>query len=356
MSEQLFEPRHILIVRTSAIGDVIMASPLISALRSKYPEAKISWLAEPFVHSLIEHHPELHRVFSFPKERFKALWRDRKFKTLFKELRVLIRQLKRQRFDLAIDAQGLLKSGIWLWLSKAERRVGFRSKEGSNWMMTELVEKPLGHPEISSEYRAMADYLGCDINSFSLEIAVPVKIHKQVQELLRSYSLYQFVVICPFTTRPQKHWFDENWRELALLFHQEMQWPVIVVGGPDDQSHAESICQGLPFMFHLCGETNLLQSVEVIHQAELVVGVDTGMTHAGIAMNTPTLALFGSTRPYLETGTDLAKVIYLNKSCSPCRRAPTCGGSFDCLADITPAMVLKEAHRLVSKTMPSKVG
>jgi heptosyltransferase-1 len=84
----------------------------------------------------------------------------------------------------------------------------------------------------------------------------------------------------------------------------------------------------------------------------LLVGVDTGLTHMGIAFNTPTVAIFGSTRPYLDTRRDNAKVIWLGLECSPCRRNPTCHGAFTCLRDITPDQVIEQARVAMAESRP----
>ena len=82
--------------------------------------------------------------------------------------------------------------------------------------------------------------------------------------------------------------------------------------------------------------------------AGLLVGVDTGLTHMGIAFATPTVAIFGSTCPYTNTGRTNARVIWLGLHCSPCKRRPTCGGAYTCLRDITPERVLDEAAKVLA--------
>lgn len=346
---QHYPVNNILIVRTSAIGDVIMASPLIKSLKTKYPDAKISWLAEPFIHPLLADHPDVDSLLAFRKARFKQLWQQKKFKLLFSEMKQLKSELKQHNFDLAVDVQGLLKSGVWTWLSGAKRRVGFKSKEGSNWLMTEVVDKPLNHPDISSEYRLMAEYLACDVQNFFMDIQVSPETVTATNALLVDRQLKDYVVFSPFTTRPQKHWVVAYWRKLAELVFNQFGKKIVVIGGPADKDSAETLCENRKYMQHLCGETDIITSVEVINQASFLIGVDTGMTHAGIAKNTPTLALFGSTRPYLNTFVEQAKVLYLNKSCSPCKRKPKCGGSFHCLTDITPELVLNEMTLMMNQ-------
>jgi heptosyltransferase-1 len=97
----------------------------------------------------------------------------------------------------------------------------------------------------------------------------------------------------------------------------------------------------------LAGRTSLVQCAAIIDKAELLVGVDTGLTHLGIAMRTPTLALFGSTRPYLDTGFARAKVLYAALPCSPCKRRPTCDGRFDCMRQHTVDNILAETTTLL---------
>lgn len=339
----------ILIIRTSAIGDVIMASPLISALKSKYPQAQIHWLAEPFVHDLIRFHPDIDKVHSFPKTQLKTLWREKKYISLFKQMRQLKLQLQSEQFDLALDVQGLFKSGIWAWLAKATTRVGFRSKEGAGLFMTDVIDKPNNEPTISSEYQRMAEYLQCDTSTFLMDISISNQAITTINKLILSKYSNGFAVISPFTTREQKHWTDENWRKFTAEFYQRYKLAIIIVGGPNDARHAESLCHQMPFLSHVCGQLSLNESVALIAHAKLVVGVDTGMTHAGIAKQTPTLALFGSTRPYLNTRTCSAEVVYLNKQCAPCKRKPTCGGKFECMTDITPAMVMDRVSMLLEK-------
>jgi heptosyltransferase-1 len=100
---------------------------------------------------------------------------------------------------------------------------------------------------------------------------------------------------------------------------------------------------------NLVGQTNLAEAAAVIRHAGAVIGVDTGLTHMGIAFARPTVAIFGSTCPYSVTGRDNARVIWLGLSCSPCRRKPTCGGAFTCLRDITAEHVLAELKLAMGK-------
>ena len=133
----------ILIIRLSAIGDVVFASPLIKALRFTYPKAHISWLVESGAASLLMNNAHLDKVIVLPRAQWKKLWHQRRFLQLYREIKYFTTMLRNQGFDIALDLQGLLKSGIWAFLSGAKIRIGLGSKEGSKYLMTRLVGNQL---------------------------------------------------------------------------------------------------------------------------------------------------------------------------------------------------------------------
>lgn len=336
---------NILIIRLSAIGDVVFASPLIKALRQKYPDAKISWLVEPAAASLLKHNPDLDEVIIWPKGEWKQLWKRRKYLTLLGELGRLRKQLKSKQFDLAIDLQGLMKSGMWAYLSGAKERIGLGSKEGSGRLMSDVVTRHGNDPRIGSEYYHLALAMGLEVGNFEMDIALSESDQAYAVEF-RAEG--EYAVICPFTTRPQKHWVESRWPELAAQIMAQRGIPVIMLGGPADVEAAARIHHENDNIINLVGKSSLTQTASVISQSSLLVGVDTGLTHMGIAFNVPSLALFGSTCPYSETTRDNARVLYHKMECSPCRRSPTCDGDFTCMKKLT----IDEIMQNVSEVMP----
>ena len=127
----------------------------------------------------------------------------------------------------------------------------------------------------------------------------------------------------------------------------EQGWRVVVLGAPSDEAAAERI-----FSVHnielMVGRSALLESAALVSRASLVIGVDTGLTHMGWAFSVPTVALFGSTCPYYDIGDHTGSILYEGLSCSPCRRKPTCGGSFECMSALTPSGVLHVAQGYLS--------
>lgn len=337
--------KRVLIVRLSAIGDAVFASPMISAIKQKYPDAKISWLAEPAVKTLLEHHPDLHEVIVWDKALWKCLWKQRQFFALWREVRGLIRSLRDRQFDTALDMQGLLKSGLWVWLSGAKRRVGLGSKEGSQRLMTEVFDKGGDVTRIGSEYHYLAGNLGLNNEPFPMHVEIDEQSQAGAEQALNGTA--EYMVICPFTTRPQKHWFEQYWLDLIPLLRSTFDCQIVILGGPSDVEAASKL--ELDGVVNLAGQTSLLEAAAIIDRARLLVGVDTGLTHMAIARNTPAVAIFGSTCPYLHSPGAQLKVIYHQRDCSPCRRKPVCGGAFDCMRDIRPEEVLRESEKLLEQ-------
>lgn len=346
---------RILIVRASAIGDVVFASPFAAAIKRTWPQAHVAWLVEPGIHELLAADPCIDELILWPKGEWKQLWQARRVRELLSRILAFRATLRSKRFDTAIDMQSLLKSGLLTWLSGARRRIGLGSREGSQWLMTEVVPKGGIERRISSEYLYLAEQLGLDTGDFLPRLCVSDDTAARTQALLDAHGLEagRYAVLAPFTTRPQKHWFEDAWQALAPRLQADFGLTPVILGGPSDREAAQRIVAAAPGTVSLAGATRLPEAAALIRSAGLLVGVDTGLTHMGTAFATPTVALFGSTRPYLDTGRPNGQVIWLSLPCSPCRRRPTCNGAFTCLRDIRPDHVLGEVRKVLAAT-PSR--
>ncbi len=344
---------RILIVRVSAIGDIVFASPLIAALRRAYPEAHIAWLARPDCAPLLRHHPDLNEVIVWPYQTWQTLWRERRWVELARAVQAFRRDLASRGFDLALDLQGLLKSGVLTRMSGARERIGLGSREGSQWLMTRTLPRGGDAERIGSEYLYLAEHLGLPVNGFEMAVHYGPAEAERAGELIHAHGLEAgYVALCPFTTRPQKHWLAPRWAELASRLRTDLGLPAILLGGPADRAAALEIQSTVPISSapilkvptNLAGETSLLEAAALIHRAALVVAVDTGLGHMGIAFARPSLLLFGSTCPYRDTTRANARVLYHPLPCSPCKRRPTCRGAFTCMELIGVEQILAEAR------------
>lgn len=354
MSRNEDAPQRILVVRLSALGDVVLSSGLLPALHQRWPGARISWLVEAPAAPLLREHPRLDELIVAPRAQWKTLLREKRYLELWRALRDFRRSLRERHFDLVVDPQGLLKSGVLAWFTGARRRVVLKPREGSQFLATEVVQAAPQDARISHEYRSLAVHLGAPPESFQLDLPLNAKAQAEAAALLAAQPWREhFCVLAAFTTRPQKHWFDERWRELAHRLKAAGLQPVLL-GGPGDKAAAALLCQQDASIVNWVGTLPLDVSAAVIGQAALLIGVDTGLTHMAMAQRRPTLALFGSTAPYLQGPGPEAQVLYRALPCSPCHRSPSCGGRFDCMRQYQAAEVADLALALCLPARPSQ--
>lgn len=333
------EPR-ILIVRLSALGDLVFATSLLEALRERWPKAYIAWIAQSGFAGLLDGDRRLDALIRVTGEVFKR-------PTAAVYLR---RELRRHQFDWVIDAQGLLKSRWIARLVPQALRIGFESKEPAAFWMDHQFPKGGDVRDIASEYRFLAEQL-TGRSAHAPTLPVCERSRQAVRGLMREQGVEPgFIALCPFTTRAQKHWPEHHWAELAHRIAERGLGPCAVLGGPGDRDAADRIMAEMPEdTVDLVGETRLAHLPAWLAQARAVVGVDTGLTHLGVALRKPVVALFGSTCPYTGGADSPLTVLYDALPCAPCKRHPTCGGAFTCMSGLTPERVVQALTPLLDR-------
>ncbi|WP_169729295.1 glycosyltransferase family 9 protein [Solimonas soli] len=334
---------RILIVRLSALGDIVFASSMLDALRRRWPRAHIAWLAQGGFAGILDGDPRVDELIRAPAEVLQspaALWRLR-------------RELRARRFDWTFEVQGLFKSRLVAWLAGGTR-VGFRSKEPGAFLMRHLLDKGGDIADIASEYRYFAARVS-GLRAGPPHLVVGDARRAAVAARRAELGIADgFVALCPFTTRPQKHWIEDHWPQLVQRLHDAGVGPCVLFGGPGDAEAAARIAAATPVpLIDLTGQTRFAELPAWLAQARLVIGVDTGLTHIGIAVRTPTIALFGSTCPYTKGAESPLLVMYDALPCAPCRRRPTCEGRYDCMRGLTPQRVATAARQLLGVAPPA---
>ncbi|MCA6217803.1 glycosyltransferase family 9 protein [Ideonella sp. B7] len=347
-------PRRILIVRLSALGDVVLSSGLIPALKQRWPEAQLSWLVASPAAPLLTHNAQLDELLVLPLDRWKQLWRTGQRWQAWHEFRAWQRDLRARRFDLVVDPQGLFKSGVLAWLTRAPLRVSLWPREGNQLFMHGCVRPAIPAAAdriISFEYRALAEALGAP--GFALDLAVGEGPRQRAAQVFAQADVGPgpIALLAPFTTRPQKHWVEARWAPLAQALRAQGLQPVLL-GGPGDVPAAERIAPAGSGIVNLAGRLKLDETVAAVARGQLLIGVDTGLTHMGIALGVPTVGLFGSTAPYLQGGTPQVQILYKGLPCSPCHRNPSCQGRFDCMRQLTLPEVLQAAQTVRQAATP----
>ncbi|MCK8824295.1 lipopolysaccharide heptosyltransferase II [Fuchsiella alkaliacetigena] len=292
--------KNILIVRLSAIGDVIHALPVANAVRESYPEAEITWIVERKAYDLVANNPHLNRVLLFPKESWKEEFKQAKRATL-KKAYSFLKGLKEYDFDLVLDLHGLFKSGIVTYFSRAPLRVGAAdSKEGSRLFYNQLAEV---EPDLHKVERNLnlAREIGAESKVVTFDFAVAEKEVKKINSLLAKLPLdfrAPWVAINPYTSWTSKNWPEEYYAQLTKRLIEELDCEVFLTGSPADREGVAGIrARFNEKVYNLAGETNLKELTELYKRMNLFIGGDTGPMHLAAAVNTQVLALMGPTTP-----------------------------------------------------------
>jgi len=344
----------ILIIKLSAIGDVVQALCVLDALKHRYPEAQIDWLAGEVAAGLLQGHPMLEDVIIYPRRRFGRLCNSPPaWPALLSEGCKFLKELRQRHYDMVLDLQGLLKSGVLTWLSRGSRRIGFASgREGSSLFLNEKL--PPYDPEEHAvlRYMRVAHHVGTDperkprfpLGTGDSEI-------KKAREILSCHGIADagIVGIVPGTRWETKHWTSAGFAATADLIRRETGFVPVILGGHGDRKLASEISRLASEPVHdLTGATDLKTLAALFTMTAAVVTTDTGPMHLAAAAGTPVVALFGPTAPN-RTGpfSSRAEVIRKGYSCSPCFQRK-CSIGTRCMKDITPEEVMRSLGTLVA--------
>ncbi|MFZ6016535.1 MAG: lipopolysaccharide heptosyltransferase I [Nitrospirota bacterium] len=333
-------PKKILIVKPSSLGDVIHSLPFLNSIKSCFPTAEIHWVISKGLEGLLEGHPMINRLIIINKDMWKKI--SRAGETM-KEVRQLFKDLKKENYDMVIDLQGLLRSGIITKITGAPIRIGFKeAREGSRFFYTHKVE---GGKDIHAvnRYLKIAIFLGCDINNphFPLPLSFNSSLVTCHSSLPDDYA-----VIVPGARWATKRWPAEKFGELASRLPMEF----LVVGGKSDIDTSNRVVNSSKGnAISLAGKIDIKELIEIMRNARFVVGNDSGPMHIAAALKTRVFAIFGPTDPQ-KTGPYGRShiVIKSNLECSPCfkRRCK----KHECMDTITVDMVMEKIEKVVEMT------
>ena len=324
-------------------------------MKKTYPKAKISWLIEPNFANLVSHDPLLDNVLLFPKTDLKKRLRKRSFLSFIKILFSFIRYLRKERFDLVLDLQGLFRTNIITFFCRSNLKYSLGTEFPGNLLVKNIIPRNHNSHRISSEYLFLAECLKLTTDKFNPRFYITSSIIKS-SVYPTNTTKEPFFVIFPFTTRRQKHWKPEFWVQLIKNLINKYKTNCIVLGSAlnNEQKILEEQLKSIGAV-SLVDKTNLKDVPTLIKQSQFAVGVDTGLTHISLSIGNPTIAIFGSTRPYTNPVLPTTKVLWLGLECSPCGRHPICNNKFSCMTEITPSIVEKHLDTLININAKNKI-
>lgn len=351
---------NILIVKTSAIGDVTHAMPALNCLRDRFPGAHITWLVEEAASDLVVEHPAVDKVLIAQRKRWVKNLRPGRYLQTARKVGKFISELRQRKYDLVIDFQGLLKSGVWVWLSRGKQRVGFgrgmQHSECSYIFLTHRV--PAVDMEIHALDRKLLLLKAIDVPCQAIRYDFPLRTtHRQkMLELLERAGfdpkIQALVAINPQTMWDTKLWYNDRFAAVAEALAAKGMFVVFTGGGADTAVIAE-IQKGMSKnSLDLTGKSSLKELAALYEMADVVISTDTGPMHIAAAVETPVVALFGPTAPW-RTGPygDKHTVLRNAVSCSPCFKR-TCTLESDqkkCMKGITVGQVVNAAIEVLKE-------
>jgi heptosyltransferase-2 len=336
-----FDPsaiHRILVRSTNWIGDAVMTTPALGALRSFFPAAEIVVAANPLVAELFRHHPYCDRVLVYDKNgTHKGVGGMVRFSAT----------LRRERFDLAILLQNAVEAAILAWFAGIPRRAGYRT-DGRGPLLTHGVavgeaDRSLHH---TAYYLTMLARLGIEGGDGALRLFCTEAEHAWARELLGSGPA---IAINPGAAYGSaKRWYPERFAAVADRLAEEYGVRVVLTGGPAEEEIGRDIAAAMAASpLNLIGRTTVRQLMALLSLCRLVVTNDSGPMHVAAAFDVPVVAVFGPTDHTTTSPlTANSRIVRHGVECAPCllRQCPT---DHRCMAAVTVEDVLGAARELL---------
>lgn len=382
---------NILFVRLSYIGDILHATPAARWIKEQYPDAKLHWIVTPSMVELLEGNPYVDEIIPWERDEYEAHSKKLHIPTMWRMWWELKAKLEPYKFDVAVDVQGRLITGLVLLASGAPIRLGLGGTKELNWLFTNYKTRP-STDHVIKRYVEVAQLLkeavtkqanletslkpvdnGLDTETlhtvsakkmYHMDFYVPSKLHTWAEEQWKTIdnhtSLNRGEVEKPLrvglvlgTSWATKEWPQEKWYSLIKSLQYRANF--VCLGGPKEATQYKPLIDSLAaegidhIMLNMLGKTTLQEVGALIESCDVVVTADTGSLHIALALDKPVVALFGPTDPKLWgplTGT--FKVLVNDElDCLGCRKRRCPKPDQYCMSGIEPVRVKKAIFELI---------
>ncbi len=346
--------KKFLFIRVSSLGDVVHALPALSALRVNHPTAAITWLVEEPYRDLLYNNSDLDEVIVIRTRHWRKNWT---LKTLG-EIRDTISLLRKRRFDVSLDLQGLIKTGLIAFLSGARLRLGLNRKNCREPLNALFTHKKASFVEKGSHV------VGISLNLIRLTggtepvpqphpLEVPDEIREKVAVFFKDnpdLTAKPIAVINPGAGFPTKLWKLDRFAKLADRIVREQGLNILLAWGPGEKPMAQRIADLMEEKSWLAPETSIQESIALFGHTALMISCDSGPLHLCAGMGLPTVSIFGPTDP-VRNGPygPNHHVVYKEMPCSFCWKKTCAIETHDCMEQIEVDEVYQAVKTSVSK-------
>jgi heptosyltransferase-1 len=292
-------PRRILLIKPSSLGDIVHALPVVSALRTRFPQASIHWLINRAFAPLLEGHPCVDQCIPFDRRHFGRL--HRQWDSAIDFLR-FVHSLREVRYDWVIDLQGLFRTGFLSYATAAPLRAGFaNAREFAPIFYTHLTGLPKQPIHAVDRNLAVLSDIGLPESAPNFALPISAAAQATVDQLLTENGISTgatFTALIPGARWIAKQWLPERYGELASRLIDEGLGPVVLLGSPDEHEVAQQVQRAAAReLINLAGLTSLPELVAVLSRCGQIVCNDSGPMHLAAALDRPLIAIFGPTDP-----------------------------------------------------------
>lgn len=337
------EPKKILVIQLRRIGDVLMCTPVIRALRQKYPQCHLAFLTEEESKAILETNPNLNEL---------LVWDKNKYKNWFYVLRK-IKELREKKFDLVIDLLGTPRTALACFLSGARQRIGFAHRFRRN--LYNLQVTPSKDEKYGACYKLdLLKPLGIESSDCRLELVLSTEVKRFAEKFYDTNRIQDSdlkILVSPTARRKFNFWFLDRYAKVADNLIEKYGAKAILVWGPGEKEIAEKVSSLMKFSPYISPETRtVLELAAILEKCDLHLGNDNGTKHIATAMGVPTVTIYGPHSPVSWTYPDPKWHKFVKKDC-PCsnneRRKHSCT-KVTCLDSISVEEVLKVLDSTIS--------
>jgi heptosyltransferase I len=358
--------RKILLIKLSAVGDVVHTIPVLNKLRRRYPAAQLDWLVTPAIAELLRHNPAISNVIEFTRGDWAEPWRL----TPFVSYTRLAAKLRGNGYDLVIDMHGQLRTAVFTLATGAPVRIGFDrprarvwdasprtfpkearkhawqgAREGSWLAYTHHIPVPTLDLHAVDRYLNVGPILGLEKGPPDFSFPIPQAASAGAEALLRRHALAGagFVAMAPGTIWETKHWGSDRFAEVARHFMQK-GFGVALIGTRRERVVCDEVAQLAPGAVNVAGETTLTELAALIRRSAISVTNDSGPMHLAVALDRPVVSIFGPTDPvWIGPYGRAGAVLRAGIACSPCYRRllSRCHHEHACMENVSPRAVIE---------------